>query len=158
MHTLVALLRGINVGGKNPLPMKDLVTILEAIGARNVKTYGQSGNAVFESGEDDLAQLSEKLTAAIKRQRDFEPRALIFRLAEIEKAIDTETATVKDNASPQLRSLRARIFKLRNRLRSILESYFRQKDSRKILQDQIITERNGRSVLPVRSECRGELV
>jgi DNA mismatch repair protein MutS2 len=76
----------------------------------------------------------------------------------IEKAIDGETSTVKDNASPQLRSLRARIFKLRNRLRSILESYFRQKDSRKILQDQIITERNGRSVLPVRSECRGELV
>jgi DNA mismatch repair protein MutS2 len=78
--------------------------------------------------------------------------------AEIEKAIDTETATIKDHASPQLRSLRARIFKLRNRLRSILESYFRQKDSRKVLQDQIITERNGRSVLPVRSECRGDLV
>jgi len=76
----------------------------------------------------------------------------------IEKAIDSDTATVKDNASPQLRSLRARIFKLRNRLRSILESYFRQKDSRKILQDQIITERNGRAVLPVRSECRGDLV
>jgi DNA mismatch repair protein MutS2 len=78
--------------------------------------------------------------------------------ASIEKAIDGETATVKDNASPELRSLRARIFKLKNRLRSMLESYFRQKDSRKILQDQIVTERNGRAVLPVRSECRGQLV
>jgi DNA mismatch repair protein MutS2 len=78
--------------------------------------------------------------------------------SEIEKAIDSDTASVKDHASPQLRSLRARIFKLKNRLRSILDSYFRQKDSRKILQDQIITERNGRAVLPVRSECRGQLV
>ncbi len=78
--------------------------------------------------------------------------------ASIEKAVDGETATVKDNASPELRSLRARIFKLKNRLRSMLESYFRQKDSRKILQDQIVTERNGRAGLPVRSECRGQLV
>jgi DNA mismatch repair protein MutS2 len=39
-----------------------------------------------------------------------------------------------------------------------LDSYLRQKDSRKILQEQIITERNGRAVLLVRSECRGQLV
>ena len=78
--------------------------------------------------------------------------------AVIEQAIDRETTSVKDNASPELRSLRARLFKLRNRIRGILESYLRQKDSRKILQERIITERNGRAVLPVRSECRGQLV
>jgi DNA mismatch repair protein MutS2 len=76
----------------------------------------------------------------------------------IEKAIDRETGEVKDDASPLLRTLRARLFKLRRRLESILESYFKQKDSRKMLQEQIITVRNGRSVLPVRAECKGQMV
>ena len=43
-----ALLRGINVGGKNMLPMKALAAIFEATGCKNVETYIQSGNVVFE--------------------------------------------------------------------------------------------------------------
>lgn len=46
--THVALMRGINVGGKNKLPMKDLVAIFKAVGCREVRTYIQSGNVVFE--------------------------------------------------------------------------------------------------------------
>ncbi|WP_260295514.1 DUF1697 domain-containing protein, partial [Sedimenticola hydrogenitrophicus] len=42
MSTWVALLRGINVGGNNSLPMKELVAMLESIGVRRVKTYVQS--------------------------------------------------------------------------------------------------------------------
>jgi uncharacterized protein (DUF1697 family) len=87
MNTFVALLRGINVGGRNSLPMKDLVVILEGIGARNVKTYAQSGNAVFQSAEEDLSQLSKKLTAEIKKHRGFEPHVLILRLDAIEEAM-----------------------------------------------------------------------
>ncbi len=45
----VALLRGINVGGKAKLPMKELTAIFEAAGAREVRTYIQSGNVVFWS-------------------------------------------------------------------------------------------------------------
>jgi uncharacterized protein (DUF1697 family) len=58
MSTWVAFLRGINVGGKNSLPMKELVAMLESIGARNVKTYIQSGNAVFQSMEKDCSRVS----------------------------------------------------------------------------------------------------
>lgn len=39
MRTWVALFRGINVGGKNVLPMKDLVGTLENVGAQDVETY-----------------------------------------------------------------------------------------------------------------------
>ncbi len=39
MKTYIALFRGINVGGNNVLPMKDLVALLENIGSQNVKTY-----------------------------------------------------------------------------------------------------------------------
>jgi len=47
--TFVALLRGVNVGGNNKLPMADLRTSLTAIALENVRTYIQSGNVVFSS-------------------------------------------------------------------------------------------------------------
>jgi len=47
MTAYVALFRGINVGGKHILPMQDLRDILGALGCENVRTYIQSGNAVF---------------------------------------------------------------------------------------------------------------
>ena len=49
--TYVALLRGINVGGKNVLPMKALAETFGAVGCSRVRTYVQSGNVVFDSSE-----------------------------------------------------------------------------------------------------------
>ena len=43
----VALLRGVNAGGKNLLPMKELVAICADAGARDVRTLVQGGNVVF---------------------------------------------------------------------------------------------------------------
>lgn len=87
MKTYIALFRRINVGGNNVLPMKELVTILESIGAQNVKTYIQSGNGVFGSQETNASLLSNRISAAIKKSRGFEPRVLLLRLEAIEKAI-----------------------------------------------------------------------
>ena len=47
--THIALLRGVNVGGKNKLPMRDLATLLTIAGCDEVRTYIQSGNVVFEA-------------------------------------------------------------------------------------------------------------
>jgi uncharacterized protein (DUF1697 family) len=47
--TYLALLRGINVGGKNKVPMKELKALLEELGLEDVSTYIQSGNAIFRS-------------------------------------------------------------------------------------------------------------
>ena len=49
MRTFIALFRGINVGGKNKLPMKDLASLMESMGLKNVSTYIQSGNVVFQA-------------------------------------------------------------------------------------------------------------
>lgn len=87
MNTYIALFRGINVGGKNSLPMKELVASLETAGARNIKTYIQSGNAVFQSAEKDPSRLSVHLAAQIKTRRGFEPHVLILRLEDVKKAI-----------------------------------------------------------------------
>jgi uncharacterized protein (DUF1697 family) len=88
MKTYIALFRGINVGGKNSLPMKELVAILENFGAQKIKTYIQSGNAVFQSDEKSLSQLSKQLTAEIKKRHGFEPHVLILGLDAIERAIE----------------------------------------------------------------------
>ena len=87
MKTYIALFRGINVGGNNILPMKELVTVLESIGAQNVKTYIQSGNAVFQSKESNTSLLSDTISAAIKKSHDFEPQVLLLESEEMEKAV-----------------------------------------------------------------------
>jgi uncharacterized protein (DUF1697 family) len=87
MNTYIAFFRGINVGGNNTLPMNDLVAILEDIGARKVRTYIQSGNAVFQNAGKNAAQLSKQLTAEIKERCGIEPCALILRIDALKKAI-----------------------------------------------------------------------
>ncbi len=87
MTTYVALFRGINVGGKNTLPMKELVTILQDLGCLNVGTYIQSGNAVFQSKQKDAWRLLAKIRGAINTRCGFEPCVMLLRLDEMEKAI-----------------------------------------------------------------------
>ena len=62
MAIFIALIRGINVGGKNIIKMADLKKSFEALGLSGVQTYIQSGNILFDSAEkeDDLKQKIEK--------------------------------------------------------------------------------------------------
>ncbi|MCB9077592.1 MAG: DUF1697 domain-containing protein [Anaerolineaceae bacterium] len=102
MKTYIALFRGINVGGNNLLPMKELRTLLEKLDAKNVKTYIQSGNAVFQHATEDTDQLAERISAAIKESHGFAPRVLLLDVATVEKAVasnpfpaaDTEPKTL----------------------------------------------------------------
>jgi len=105
MNTYIALFRGINVGGNNVLPMKELVAMLENIGARNVKTYIQSGNAVFQSEETDASLLSKAIGAAVKERHGFEPRVLLRRLEEIEKAVGSNPFPEAESESKTLHLL-----------------------------------------------------
>jgi uncharacterized protein (DUF1697 family) len=87
MHTYVALFRGINVGGKNSLPMKDLASIFEILGASNVKTYIQSGNVVFQSESKNISSFSKRLGIEIRERRGIEPHILVIEPSEVETAI-----------------------------------------------------------------------
>jgi uncharacterized protein (DUF1697 family) len=87
MKTYIALLRGINVLGKNSLPMNELVVLLEGVGARKVKTYIQSGNAVFQSTEKNASQVSTRLMDEVEQRYGFSPHVLILGLDAIERAI-----------------------------------------------------------------------
>lgn len=71
MTTYAALLRGINVGGSKKLPMADLRTLMTGLGLADVRTYLQSGQAVFSSAHGDEDSLAADLTAAVERQFGF---------------------------------------------------------------------------------------
>ncbi|MFN8441315.1 MAG: DUF1697 domain-containing protein [Caldilineaceae bacterium] len=87
MNTYIGLLRGINVGGNNKLPMKELVILLEGLGLQKVKTYIQSGNVVFQSERADRSALSQAITAAIKQQFGFAPAILLIGTDELKAAM-----------------------------------------------------------------------
>ena len=74
--------------------------------------------------------------------------------AQVREKIDP-SGEVVDHASPELRVIRDRLRKQKSRLRSTLESYLRGKETAKYLQDQVVSERNGRYVLLVKAEHRG---
>lgn len=87
MNTYIALLRGINVGGHHKLPMRELVQLLETLGLKNVKTYIQSGNVVFQSNRTDLPALAEEISAAIHESHGFTPQILLLSLVNLETAV-----------------------------------------------------------------------
>ncbi|MBA2533391.1 MAG: DUF1697 domain-containing protein [Rubrobacter sp.] len=87
MRTWVALFRGVNVGGNNILPMKELVATLENVGCEDVETYIQSGNTVFRNEEEDASLLSDRIRAAIEESHGFKPRVLVLGSEELERAV-----------------------------------------------------------------------
>lgn len=72
-----ALLRGINVGGNKKLPMAELRALLTELGHGDVRTYLQSGNAVFTSDHDDEEALAARLRAAIGARFRFDVEVLV---------------------------------------------------------------------------------
>ncbi|MEU3375045.1 DUF1697 domain-containing protein [Streptomyces sp. NPDC006660] len=76
--TYAALLRGINVGGTKKVPMAELRKILQDLGHGAVKTYLNSGNAVFTSASRDQDALAAELEAAIEQHFGF-PVACMVR-------------------------------------------------------------------------------
>jgi len=69
--TYAALLRGINVGGSRKVPMADLRTLMEDLGHTGVRSYLQSGQAVFTAGHGDEDSLAAELTDAIEKRFGF---------------------------------------------------------------------------------------
>lgn len=63
----LALLRGINVGGKNMIRMSELKEGLEASGFEDIKTHIQSGNVLFSYEETDTSKLAEKISLSIAK-------------------------------------------------------------------------------------------
>lgn len=83
MRTHVALVRGINVIGRNKVSMPELRAVVEALGHGDVITYIQSGNVVFTASETDNAKLAAALEAAIGERTGVWCRVLVLSRADL---------------------------------------------------------------------------
>jgi uncharacterized protein (DUF1697 family) len=88
MATHVALLRGINVGGKSLIKMAELRACLEAQGLGNVTTYIQSGNVLFDTSENNRDTLVAQVESALADSFGFHTPVVVRSLFQFRKVID----------------------------------------------------------------------
>jgi uncharacterized protein (DUF1697 family) len=84
----VALLRGINVGGNNLVPMKELCALFAASGCTNVSSYIQSGNVLFDAQAKASAGLAPRIEAAIAKRFAVATPVQLRTAAELAAVID----------------------------------------------------------------------
>jgi uncharacterized protein (DUF1697 family) len=89
MATWILLLRGINVVGRNRLPMAELVRDLETLRLTKVTTYIQSGNAVFQSSAKLATTLAGRIAARIEERHGFRPHVLILSVSDLARAVES---------------------------------------------------------------------
>ena len=77
MNQYVALLRGINVGGKNIIKMTDLKICFEGLGFKDVSTYIQSGNVLFRAARSDQAKLTKRIEEVLSKTFGYESRVVV---------------------------------------------------------------------------------
>jgi uncharacterized protein (DUF1697 family) len=87
MNTCIAFLRGINVSGLNPIKMEVLRQQISGLGFRNVRTYIQSGNLLFEIEGHTNAQLEELISGKIKEDYGYKIPVIVMNFNELEQAI-----------------------------------------------------------------------
>jgi uncharacterized protein (DUF1697 family) len=97
--TYVAMLRGINVGGKS-IRMEALRASFEELGFRSVKTYVQSGNVIFMSGRVAPSGLAKKIEAQIHRDFGFQVSVLVRTLEEMETTLGSNPLAKEKSIDP----------------------------------------------------------
>ena len=89
MATHVALLRGINLGSRNRIPMARLREVLAGVGYEDARTHLQSGNVVVRSG-DSASKLARKIEQAIDAEWGFDVPVIVRSKAELAKVVATD--------------------------------------------------------------------
>ena len=93
MASHIALLRGINVGGRNKVAMADLRDVVAGLGHTGVSTYIQSGNVLFTSNETDTGALGTAMAEAIAGKLGVQPSVIVLSCDEL-------AGVVRDNPYP----------------------------------------------------------
>jgi uncharacterized protein (DUF1697 family) len=100
MATHVALLRGINVGGRNKVPMADLREVVAGLGHTGVTTYIQSGNVLFSAADTDTAKLAAALESAIEDRFGLWSSVVVLSRDELAEVL--AASPYQDEPNPRL--------------------------------------------------------
>lgn len=81
----VALLRGINVGGNNKVPMADLREIVSGVGGEEVRTYINSGNVIFDHTSRSASKIATMIEEGITTELGLQIRVLVMPAKELQR-------------------------------------------------------------------------
>ena len=84
LYTHVALLRGINVGGNNIIPMAELAKCFEAMKFASVRTFIASGNVIFRAPKQELRKLEDKIEKALVKQFAYDAKVVVKSKPEMD--------------------------------------------------------------------------
>ena len=92
MARYVALLRGINVGGRNLIKMPDLKACFESDGFQGVATYIQSGNVLFDAGDGSVAALTERIEGMLTSTFDYRAVVIVRSARQLRAIVERAPA------------------------------------------------------------------
>jgi uncharacterized protein (DUF1697 family) len=95
----IALLRGINVGGKTLMKMADLKECFEGLGFEQVSTYIASGNVLFDSGKTETAKLETKIERAIQERFGLPAKVVVLDRSAYGRIVKAIPKAWMDDAS-----------------------------------------------------------
>jgi len=138
----------------------DLESILDALGVegRPLEAARLLALADYLESIEHSRTAVRNATTMFPILRELVERVASFKgeIADVRKKIDP-SGDINDHASPALAGIRERLRRQRAKLRTTLESFLRGRDTAKYLQEQVVTDRNGRYVLVVRAEHRSAI-
>ena len=97
MHTYIAILRGINVGGKRMIKMQLLKELFGKLSYQNISTYIQSGNVVFQTNKTSVAKIELQIIKAITETFGFDVPVIVMEYETLNKIIN-ENKFLKDKS------------------------------------------------------------
>ena len=83
----IAILRGINVSGKNSIKMIDLKNLFESLNFNHITTYIQSGNIVFNSDSEDKKELKKLISLQIEKIFNLKVPVLVLKIDDLREII-----------------------------------------------------------------------
>jgi uncharacterized protein (DUF1697 family) len=100
MPIMIALLRGINVGGHHKIKMDELRKVCESLKLRNPQTHVQSGNIVFSTEEKDAARLAKRMEEAIERKFGFHADVVVRTTRDLKDAVARSPFASRNGLEP----------------------------------------------------------
>jgi DNA mismatch repair protein MutS2 len=167
-HRVIALQRATSEGtrflGDHPgFPLRAPLDLEEILDALNIEGRALESLRLLKLG--DYLESIEQSRQAIRKVGSAFPilsqqvdavASFTREIADVRRKIEA-SGDVADNASPALAQIRDRLRRQKQRLRTTLDAFLRGRETAKYLQEQVVTDRNGRHVLMVRTEHRGAI-
>ena len=101
----LALLRGINVGGKNIISKEELRRCFEDLGFSSVRTYIQSGNILFRAGQKNVKGLTRTIEAGLSKRFSYKAQAVVMSASQYASAVGAAPADCGNNEAQKHNAL-----------------------------------------------------